>query len=856
MHRPSFFNFSQILKSFLVAAVMLATLCVPTRLIFAAPCTGTDTNGNDTPAGCTSTTTTTTNSATNSSTNSSTAPQTTSLPWADAALSKLAGLATWGSGVVGNFIIAALSVIIPVMGYQGFTSSLVVGAGWAIVRDVVNMFFVVVLIVIAMGTIFGVDSFKWKQQVPALMVMAIVINFSKTLCGLMIDFSQVIMLTFANALKDIAGGNFIQLLGLTPMMSPSKNVGTTVVSFDLFAAAATGLFMMLWVLSIVLMLLIVLVYRVVMLWILIVMAPLAWFTKVVPIDMVKGTFGEWMSSFVCYCAVGPVLTFFLWLTLAVAGAGSIAADDPGLSAAGLGANTNATGGISQIFELNHLASFVIGIALLMAGLDAAQKVCAHAKKPGGFDKALGQMKGGGFITRAVQGDKSALGGSAMRYVGGKTKAAGLAMGGFVANEAMEKTGIKGGVASALRSTSNAVGGMNIPIVSGWAQEKLGGMAGKVDKSSEKQGKEAAKGLVEGDQQTQMDYLKNIAGRGKLPMLDTEKNKAMAVYQDAVKDKEKRKAMEANGSFAKLQEMFEPMMKAAPAGSEAKKSLKEINRTRPDLGTEAQVKENIEKISKENIGEVDAASFNSEDFRAKAATIQTDRVKSTQKDKDGNETYTYYNELEAAHNGWRGQEKKKILEDKLGPVPPPPTKSAVPAVASAPVVSPSTRPTRTPEQEAAETKAAEDLENEQKSQPTWAEQQRAAKANESATPSAGAPAGGTPAEGSAPVVGATGAAGAEGKAGAAGAGGVGGAGGAGGDGGKGGRGGSGGVGMPGLAPAAPIPGSPSAEPTGAAPRSASKPAAQSSQAPKRPAPGRTPPADKAPTPPAPGPGQGP
>ena len=325
--------------------------------------------------------------------------------------STFAGIADMIARLLGILIIAVLDITIPIMQYQGFVSSPVVIAGWAIVRDVVNMFFVVVLIVIAMGTIFGSSKFTWRQQVPKLMLFAILINFSKTLCGLMIDFAQVIMLTFANALKDIAGGNFIQLLGLGKMMSLSPTsfeANEGIGSWELFAASAAAVIMMVWVLAIVIMLLFILVYRVVMLWILIVMAPLAWFTAAVPFEQAKGSYAEWWKNFVCYCTVGPVITFFLWLTLAVAGAGNIAANDSGFSSASPAEiDTNTAGGLSSIFEWENLTSFVIGMALLVAGMDAAAKVCAGAK--GGVGKMVAATKGGGFINQFAGSRRGSMG---------------------------------------------------------------------------------------------------------------------------------------------------------------------------------------------------------------------------------------------------------------------------------------------------------------------------------------------------------------------------------------------------------------------------------------------------------------
>src|SRR3989338_6469494 len=233
------------------------------------------------------------------------------------------------ASVLTKAIVLLIDVMVPIMTYNNFTGNPVVTAGWAIVRDTVNMFFVVVLIIIAFGTIFGHSRFKWQQQVPRLLIFAIVINFSKTLCGLMIDFGQVIMLTFANALREIAAGNFIQLLGLNQIYSFSQNASAITNlktegasgagnSFDFFAAGVMSVILTLWVLGTLIIFVAVLLFRIIMLWILIVMAPLAWFVGGAG-DLIKSdAYQEWWKEFKCMVAVGPVLAFFLWLTLAVA----------------------------------------------------------------------------------------------------------------------------------------------------------------------------------------------------------------------------------------------------------------------------------------------------------------------------------------------------------------------------------------------------------------------------------------------------------------------------------------------------------------------------------------------------------
>ncbi len=287
------------------------------------------------------------------------------------------------ASVLTKGIVLLIDVMVPIMTYNNFTGNPVVTAGWAIVRDTVNMFFVVVLIIIAFGTIFGHSRFKWQQQVPRLLIFAIVINFSKTLCGIMIDFGQVIMLTFANALREIAAGNFIQLLGLNQIYSFSQNSSAITnlqnegsvgagSSFDFFAAGVMSVILTLWVLGTLIIFVAVLLFRIIMLWILIVMAPLAWFVGGAG-DIIKSdAYQDWWKEFKCMVAVGPVLAFFLWLTLAVAGAGNIAAN----SGFNVGTNSNNADFISSLLELDNFLSFLIGMALLFSGLKAATQFCS------------------------------------------------------------------------------------------------------------------------------------------------------------------------------------------------------------------------------------------------------------------------------------------------------------------------------------------------------------------------------------------------------------------------------------------------------------------------------------------------
>ncbi|MBI4592307.1 hypothetical protein HY733_02565 [Candidatus Uhrbacteria bacterium] len=347
----------------------------------------------------------------------------------DSILQAFANFAYSIAATLTKMIVLVIDVTVPIMTFNNFVGNPVVKAGWAIVRDTVNMFFVVILIIIAFGTIFGHSKFKWQQQVPRLLTMAIVVNFSKTLCGIMIDFGQVIMLTFANALREIAAGNFIQLLGLNQIYSVSQNSDAiksitedggkgASAAFDFFASGLASVVLVFWVLATLIILVAILLFRIIMLWILVVIAPLAWFVKGTEGIIDSKAYAEWWGEFKCMVGIGPILAFFLWLTLAVAGAGNIAAN----SGFDVNADSNNANFTSSLLEVNNFLSFLIGIAMLMAGFKAATQFCSGAGFAGGkigqfIDKAKSAPRLAAGVASVAGAGSLALGGLGLKYGG-------------------------------------------------------------------------------------------------------------------------------------------------------------------------------------------------------------------------------------------------------------------------------------------------------------------------------------------------------------------------------------------------------------------------------------------------------
>ena len=260
--------------------------------------------------------------------------------------------------------------------WNNFINAPAVVLGWKIVRDICNMFFVVIMLIIAFATILRVKDYSYEKLLPKLIIMAILINFSKMICGLLIDVSQVVMLTFVNSFKDVAGANLTTILGLDKLTSMEETEkGADVTSWSIMGAYVLALVYVIIALITIATMVIMLAVRIVMIWIYTVLSPLAYLMGAFPAG--KKYSSKWWGDFTSNLIVGPVLAFFIWLSFAalgtgqdVVGTGNIAKEKP--SASGIASDTS--GSITQAGSPDNMLNFVISIAMLYGGLTIAKSI--------------------------------------------------------------------------------------------------------------------------------------------------------------------------------------------------------------------------------------------------------------------------------------------------------------------------------------------------------------------------------------------------------------------------------------------------------------------------------------------------
>lgn len=102
--------------------------------------------------------------------------------------------------------------------------------GWKLIRDISNIFFIIILVWTGFATVFDIGSISMKKVVPTLIINALIINFSLFATRVVIDISNISARVFYNTMKvqnkakekiEVAGYKSISVL-LVSSFNPQK----------------------------------------------------------------------------------------------------------------------------------------------------------------------------------------------------------------------------------------------------------------------------------------------------------------------------------------------------------------------------------------------------------------------------------------------------------------------------------------------------------------------------------------------------------------------------------------------------------------------------------------------------------
>jgi len=240
-----------------------------------------------------------------------------------------------------------------------------VDTSWKVLRDISNMFFIVLLMLAGIGTIIRFDKFDKKIIVP--LIFAIVaINFSKTISYVIIDFTQVLTRTLFSFVgsgnqASVSLGNSMGLTGMFKKAMFWKADGSLIGSWTIvlhlwlataiqvIAAVAIGIGAIL------------LLERMIYLWILIAISPGAWGLSVIP---GQGSYlKQWFDKLFKKAFFAPVYAFYIAFAIILVRSGGY------YSATGAAAQD----GITEFFRNPmYLLNYLVTIVVLFLGIKYAK----------------------------------------------------------------------------------------------------------------------------------------------------------------------------------------------------------------------------------------------------------------------------------------------------------------------------------------------------------------------------------------------------------------------------------------------------------------------------------------------------
>ncbi|MBI4427086.1 MAG: hypothetical protein HY569_01190 [Candidatus Magasanikbacteria bacterium] len=319
--------------------------------------------------------------------------------------------------------------------YNNYIDSPVVKLGWLMVRDVVNMFFVVILLVIAIGTILGMEQYQWNKTLVKLILSAVFVNFSNLISQLFIDAAHIFTLTFASAISATAGGNLINMFHFEKIYAITTgkvDVGVKGESFDMMGRTlVASIVAMLFALLAMLVMgayAIMMLLRMTVLWVLIILSPMAFLFIALP--QTTNRYGEWWKEFSNYVVLAPTISFFMWLAFATAGSGTLGSDIGITDSMLQSGQIDSVGALtlSAVTTWENMANFLVAIVLLFVGLQEVQKLnvaggSVASKAKDFFGKvatiATGYAAGRWLAGKAAAGAKAGVG---LAWKGTKTAA--------------------------------------------------------------------------------------------------------------------------------------------------------------------------------------------------------------------------------------------------------------------------------------------------------------------------------------------------------------------------------------------------------------------------------------------------
>jgi len=245
----------------------------------------------------------------------------------------------------------------------------IIYTAWTMVRDLLNVAFILVLLFSAFATIFQVEKYNYKKLLLNIILMALLVNFSFPIARFIIDTSNVLMYSLINRMTYAVNGatgtakETMGALAFGSQYATMLDVKSSDMTFQL-SAIVFGFIMAITLLAIAVMF----VIRMVALAILIIFSPVAFVAAIIP--GTSNYSSQWWNSIFKYAFFGPIMIFILYISssLIIQMGAQTTLDDFKKQA------INQTSSSSDAGVIAAISFYSIPIVILWFGMAAAQSM--------------------------------------------------------------------------------------------------------------------------------------------------------------------------------------------------------------------------------------------------------------------------------------------------------------------------------------------------------------------------------------------------------------------------------------------------------------------------------------------------
>ena len=316
-------------------------------------------------------------------------------------------------------------------------SNIIVNMGWSIVRDIANLGFIIIIIILAIALILRVKEYEFQKYFPKLIFSVIGVNFSLEITRIIINFSQVLANFFLSKISTspfTIGSNLLGAFGPQRIMKGlnfenfSNEIFSGELAINMIYITITPYLMTIFNIilsSVIFITAISLLVRFIYLSILTIIFPAVWLINLTP---KKELVSKWWDKFINQVFYYPIVTFFIYLTyqtsfqLKNTEFSQITSNNESLAIFG-----NLSGNIISVFqagfEIIILCGLLIGglfvgnsmgMAMAQTALNAGQ---ALRKKVGDYTSTKIQENALRAGTKILSGEKTQQFGEKIQQIG-------------------------------------------------------------------------------------------------------------------------------------------------------------------------------------------------------------------------------------------------------------------------------------------------------------------------------------------------------------------------------------------------------------------------------------------------------